>query len=263
MTAIEKTTQTFELAQREARALAASSLVPDAYRDDVPNCLIAMEYATRIGASVLAVMQNLHVIKGKPSFSSSFLIGTVNASGEFTKLRFRMQGEENSDSWGCRAYAADKETGEECPGALVTIAMAKAEGWFSKAGSKWKTIPELMLQYRSAAFWTRVYCPELSLGIHTTDEMQDVVDAGPARVVSKTLNALTEELKEEETKPEEDDENPQVPQEYALNMAVMEFAKKIWGEKYKDKLESFVAATGTTGDDDKLLAMLEIEAGQK
>lgn len=164
----------FEAGQRMAKALASSSLVPKEYQGNVPNVLIAMEAASRIGASVFAVMQNLDVIHGRPSWRATFLIATVNACGRFSPLRFRFQGTEGTDSWGCRCVARDRETGEECVGTLITLALAKSEGWTSKNGSKWKTMPEQMLCYRAAAFWTRVYAPELSLGMQTAEEVADV-----------------------------------------------------------------------------------------
>jgi hypothetical protein len=168
--------EAFAVAQRVGQALASSSIVPKDYQGNVANVMVAMEYAHRIGASVLAVMQNLDVIHGRPSLRATFLIATVNASGRFTPLRFRWQGEEGADSWGCRAVATDRESGEECIGPLITIELAKGEGWVNKSGSKWKTLPELMLMYRSAAFWTRVYAPEISLGLHTTDELEDAAN---------------------------------------------------------------------------------------
>lgn len=165
----------FNTAQRIANALSKSTVVPKEYQNNLPNVLVAMEYANRIGASVLAVMQNLDVVQGRPALRATFVIGTVNASGRFTPIRFRFQGEEGTDSWGCRAVAKDRESGEECVGPLITISLAKSEGWHGKNGSKWKTIPELMLMYRSASWWSRVYCPELSLGLHTTDELEELV----------------------------------------------------------------------------------------
>lgn len=156
---------------RQAQALAESDLVPQAYRGNVANVMVAAELAQRIGASVMAVMQNLHVIQGKPSFSSSFLIACVNSCGRFSPLKFRFEGD--GDNYGCRAVAVELKTGEECVGPLVTRAMAKAEGWSTKTGSKWKTMEELMFSYRAAAFWTRLYAPELTLGMHTTDEVED------------------------------------------------------------------------------------------
>jgi hypothetical protein len=164
----------FIAAQRMAKGLMASSLAPQAYRENLSNVLIAMELASRIGCSVLMVMQNLAVIQGRPSWSSSFLIASVNASGRFTPLRFRWEGEPGTDTWGCRAVARDRANDEECVGSLITLAMAKAEGWHGKSGSKWKTMPEQMFMYRSAAFWTRVYCPEIAMGIRPVDELEDM-----------------------------------------------------------------------------------------
>lgn len=196
-------TEGWELAQRQAKGWSASDLVPKAYQDNVPNCLIAMEIADRIGASVMGVMQHLYVVHGKPAFEATFLIATVNASNRFSPLRYRMQGEEGKPSWGCRAYAMDKDSGEECLGPLVTMEMADKEGWVKKAGSKWQTMPELMLHYRAAAFWTRVFSPELSMGIHTSDEMQDTQPIyADAKVIGghelSPMDSLKDRLKTDE-----------------------------------------------------------------
>ena len=165
----------FVSVQRMAKALASSTLVPDSYRGEanLGNCIIALELSQRIGASVMAVMQSMVPIHGKPTWSAAFLIATVNSCGRFSPMRFRWVGKEGTDDWGCRAYAVEREGNLELVGALVTIAMAKAEGWYSKNGSKWKTMPEQMLQYRAAAFWTRAYAPEIALGMHTSEEIHD------------------------------------------------------------------------------------------
>ena len=165
----------FVSVQRMAKALASSTLVPDSYRGEanLGNCIIALELSQRIGASVMAVMQSMVPIHGKPTWSASFLIATVNSCGRFSPMRFRWVGKEGADDWGCRAYAVEREGNLELVGALVTIAMAKAEGWYGKSGSKWKTMPEQMLQYRAAAFWCRAYAPEIALGMHTSEEVND------------------------------------------------------------------------------------------
>lgn len=163
-------------AQRIATALSNSSLVPKEYQGNMPNVLIAMEIAGRVKASVFSVMQSLDIIHGRPSWRAQFLIATVNSSGRFTPLRYRFQGAHGSKEWGCRAVACDVKSGEELIGPLVTIQLAHDEGWATKTGSKWKTgLAELMLMYRSAGFWTRVYAPELSLGMQTAEELHDVL----------------------------------------------------------------------------------------
>ena len=165
----------FVSVQRMAKALASSTLVPDVYRGEanLGNCIIALELSQRIGASVMAVMQSMVPIHGKPTWSASFLIATVNSCGRFSPMRFRWVGKEGTDEWGCRAFAVERDSNLELVGALVTIAMAKVEGWYGKSGSKWKTMPEQMLQYRAGAFWCRTYAPEIALGMHTSEEVQD------------------------------------------------------------------------------------------
>lgn len=181
------TSGAFALGQRKARALAESTMVPEQYRGNIPNCLIALELSSRIGVSVFAVMQNIDIIHGRPGWRATFLIATVNASGRFTPLRFRWEGEKGTASYGCRAVANDRESGEELIGTVITWTMVNAEGWADKKGSKWKTMPEQMFCYRAAAFWARLYAPELSLGMHTADEQADL---GP--VIIETQRTVTQ-----------------------------------------------------------------------
>ena len=174
-----------------AKALASSTLVPDAYRGEanLGNCIIALELSQRIGASVMAVMQSMVPIHGKPTWSASFLIATVNSCGRFSPMRFRWVGKEGTDEWGCRAFAVERDSNLELVGALVNINMAKVEGWYGKSGSKWKTMPEQMLQYRAGAFWCRTYAPEIALGMHTSEEVQDTPAA--QQVVQSTVMDVT------------------------------------------------------------------------
>ena len=183
----------FELAQRQAKAIAASSLVPDTYKSNVPNTLIAMEVANRIGASVLAVMQHLYIVHNRPAFDATFLIGCVASSGKYSPLRYQWEGTPGKDDWGCRAIATDLRSGEVCPGPMVTFGMARKEGWVDKKGSKWQTMPELMLHYRAASWWVRVYAPELSLGMQTVEEIRDVV---PQAATTVTLDSVVEQMKQ-------------------------------------------------------------------
>lgn len=162
----------FDNAQRMAKALCSSDIVPKAYQGNIPNTLVALEMAHRIGISPIFVMQNLDIIQGKPSWRSSFIISALNSSGRFTPLRFKTEGE--GDNYGCTAYATDIETGEVVEGVKVDWKMVNAEGWINKNGSKWKTMPELMFRYRSASFFGRLYAPDILTGMHTSDEMKDV-----------------------------------------------------------------------------------------
>jgi hypothetical protein len=163
--------ENFQLAQRIAKVFAESDMVPNQYKGNIGNCIIALEMANRIGSSPLMVMQNLYVIQGKPSWSSTFLIATLNACGRFSPLRYE---EDEQDGGRTRAFAIDKTTGETLYGAWVSMDMAKSEGWTTKGGSKWKSMPELMRRYRAASFFTRQFAPEVSMGLQTYEEVIDV-----------------------------------------------------------------------------------------
>jgi len=178
--------ESYALAKKVGTMYSESTIVPEAYRKNIANCMIAVEIANRVGMPVIMVMQNLHVVMGRPSWSSPFLIAMTNNSRRFTPLRFEWIGEEGKDSFGCQCYAKDKESGEVLTGSPVTIAMAKGEGWYSKNGSKWPTMPKQMLMYRSAAFFVRIYAPDLSVGLRTVEEEGDIID-----VESRPLNRVT------------------------------------------------------------------------
>lgn len=168
--------ESYALAKRVGTMYSESTIVPEAYRKNIANCMIANDIANRLGMPAIMVMQNLHIVMGRPSWSSPFLIAMTNNSRRFTPLRFKFVGEEGKDSFGCECYATDKESGEVLVGSPVTIGMAKAEGWYTKNGSKWPTMPKQMLMYRSAAFFVRIYAPDLSCGLHTVEEESDIID---------------------------------------------------------------------------------------
>ena len=173
------TLQGFELAQRAAKALSSSTLVPKEYQGNLPNCIVALNMAQRLNADPLMVMQNLVLVHGRPTWSAQFLIATANSCGRFSALRFEFKGKEGSDDWACRAWAIEKETQERLDGTWISIGMTKKEGWYQKNGSKWQTMPQQMLMYRAGAWWVRAYAPELSMGLTTAEEARDIIDITP------------------------------------------------------------------------------------
>lgn len=222
----------FETMQRVCKMFASSDLVPDIYRATMKpfpanadentvnriqsenqtaltkamaNCMIAVDYAMRVGASPLMVMQNVAIIYGRPAPSSKFLIATVNSCGKFEPMQFRFKElgalgmvEYTDYVWNdhsrrkepvqrqfdgrnvmnieCVAYTFKKGSKEVLESSPVTVRLAVEERWYTKDGSKWPTMPRLMLMYRAASMWTNTYAPELSMGMRTKEEIQDIVD---------------------------------------------------------------------------------------
>lgn len=225
LTPIGQQVKQFETQQRMAQMYSMSTIVPDTYRGNLGNCVIAIDMAMRMNANPLMIMQNLYIVHGNPSFSSKFLIATINASGRYSPLRYEWRGKEGSEERACRvcAYEAwDREHKEPLYGDWVSIKMAKAEGWYEKSGSKWKSMPDQMLRYRAAAFWQRVYCPEISMGLMTAEEYEDIDDQtglnyqqeirenANGNPVSIDLTSGTQEAPASQAKPEPKPE-PQKP----------------------------------------------------
>lgn len=153
-----------------AKTISSSDLVPQAYRNKSANCLIALDIARQVKSSPLIVMQNLHIIQGKPSWSSTYIAAAVRTKFKYLKVLTTGEGMER----GCQVIAYDDKGGVIAEGVRVTMQMAKAEGWIDKNGSKWKTMPDLMLQYRANAFFGRIYCPEVLIGLQSEFEIYDV-----------------------------------------------------------------------------------------
>ncbi|MCP9831426.1 recombinase RecT [Synechococcus sp. HJ21-Hayes] len=190
----------FDAAQRMAKALCSSTLVPKEYQGQqgLANSLIALEIAGRMRLSPLVVMQNMTPIHGRPTWSSKFLIATVNASGRFSPLRFVFDAKEQPSS--CYAVATDKATGEVLEGETITLELARKEGWWSRKDrqgnetSKWQTMTGQMLRYRAAVWWSNVYCPEIALGLITQEEALDIEavtvrEAGRASITGAEIQA--------------------------------------------------------------------------
>ncbi len=231
--------EAFELSQRIAKMLSQSTLVPEQYRATVKvkdgkdnygnwlyreepnpnglsNCIIALNMANRMGADPLAVMQNLYLIEGRPSWSSQFVMAAINSCGRFSALRFEIEdlGEKEVEytetvwqnrqkqtvhkkmtiqNMSCVAFAIERETGERIESSKITMEMAVKEGWYQKNGSKWQTMPEQMLRYRAASFFGRVYAPELLMGLRTQEEELDAIidiTPEPESVATKTLEDI-------------------------------------------------------------------------
>lgn len=224
--------QSFELMQRAAKLLSSSTLVPVAYRaydekkgnnpNAIANCVVALNMAQRMGADPLMVMQNLYIVEGRPSWSSQWIIAAINGCGRFSPLRFDLKDlgakevEYEVTKWvdrqrvtsrhkatvqnlECVAWAIEKETGARIDSPKVSIEMAVKEGWYGKSGSKWQTMPEVMLRYRTASFFGKLYAPELLMGLQSTEEVYDIIDMNPdgsvASVTTETMRSTAREVR--------------------------------------------------------------------
>ena len=199
----EKQLTNYEVSMYNARGLQAmmslaenlskATIIPETFQGKPANILIALNMAQRMGADPLMVMQNMYIVYGNPSWSSKFLISCFNTCGRFSSIKYEFFGTPGSDDYGCRAWATEYATGERVQGIDVTIKMAKDEGWYGKKGSKWQTMPQLMLQYRAATFLIRTVAPEISMGLQTAEELEDTHEMKQAQGFVAQAAALKNE----------------------------------------------------------------------
>jgi hypothetical protein len=179
-------TKALAMINRLAERYANSSMVPDTYKGKPDNCFVALELASRMDVSPVLVMQNLYIVQGKPSWAGQACKALIDGSGKFRDSEYVMTGNRADNTWGCFLQATNTRTGKVVRGTEITLKMANDEGWSTKSGSKWKTMPEQMLKYRAAAFFARTECPEVLMGFQTADETEDVYGTTPP-VETKTI----------------------------------------------------------------------------
>ena len=208
-----------EALQRMAKTFAYSPITPDTFRvpymdsmgkakgcsseqEAIGSCSIALDMAIRMAANPLMVMQNLYVVHGRPAWSAKFLLATLLKSGRYNGIHYDFSGTENTDEWGCALVAIEVATGMEVRGPRITIALAKAEGWFGKSGSKWRTMPEMMLRYRAVSWFVQTYCPDIAMGLPEAEEARDIIDITPVQeeAAQEEKPAITLEQVEQKAK---------------------------------------------------------------
>ena len=183
-------TARFEHIVRIAQAFAGSTIIPEHYRGQPGNCMIATQMAVRLGVDPLMFMQKSYVVNGKPGIEAQLAIALVNSSGIFADaLDYEVAGGDNpryseKSEYRVRAFAVRRSTGKTVYGPWIDWPLVKAEGWLEKKGSKWATMPSLMFMYRAASFFARMHCPERLMGMNTNDELADL-EAARTVVVEK------------------------------------------------------------------------------
>ncbi len=191
---IYQTTESFEFAQRQAKSLCQSQLVPTQYQgqNGLSNCLVALEMSKRMNLSPLTVMQNLNVIHGKPTWSSQFITSNILGCGRFKNFDYIVTGKDDSLSVQCQAIRL--EDNKLVKGTAVSMKMAQQEGWTAK-NKKYQSMPELMLRNRAATFFGRQYIPDLLLGVQTSEE---VVDIEPINVTDTVEPEVVQQEKKDD-----------------------------------------------------------------
>lgn len=199
--------ETFKTALEVAKGLAASDMVPAAFKGKPGNVLVALDFAARAKISPLAVMRGMYLVHGNPAFEGQFVIGLAKQQRAIKDLEYKIKKNSKGEVVSCIAIATHASTGKQIS-TEITWNLVTAEGWDKdkklKTGgiqiSKWKTMREHMFKLRAGAWLVREYCPEVSMGLPTPDEVEDSTpefDVEGDVISEEELGAVGEETEEE------------------------------------------------------------------
>ena len=153
-------------AMRYSNAIADAGIVPDSFKRQPANILVAQEIAKALGESVWVTMSEMSIISGRPSFSAKFMRSRVRQAGH--KLREYFDEETGT----AKAVIIRSDDPDFEHTSRWNRAKAEQHGLWGKG--HWKKNPELMLKNRALSEVVREACYEVMGGVdHTPDELQD------------------------------------------------------------------------------------------
>lgn len=162
-----------------AAVISKSPIVPASFKGDEGGVLIALDMAQRLNLNPLAVMQNIYMVGNKPAWTGTFYAALITTSGLFRSYNYEEEetGEEvksiGRKNLRCRVVAVGVDGNKVC-GPWVDYVMAEKDGWSRRNGSKWQTMPELMIRYRAASFFVRTCCPNAAMGLREASEQAEI-----------------------------------------------------------------------------------------
>lgn len=228
--------QGFDQLYRVGKMLASSILFPEHLRKGTPeqaaaNGALVMNMAMRLNEDPLTVAQQIYFVGGKPGWSTSYLIAKANQHGVFENpIDWEIKGK--GDDLSVTAKATLSATGKEVA-FTCDMAMAKAENWVKNP--KYRTMPELMLRYRSAAALIRLYVPDIMVGVPAQIEVElggEMRDVTPREFAhAEPDERATDEPHDAEIVEEQGEAQEEAPKEAAKEEAKAEPEEKTAEEK--------------------------------
>lgn len=249
---------------RYAEALSGAGLVPDSFKRQPANVLVALDIARSMHESPWTVMSEMSVIGGRPSFSAKFIRSRVRQAGH--RLR------ETYTDGVARAVIIRADDPDFEHTAEWDEAKARQHALWDKG--HWRKNPELMLKNRALSECAREACYEVMGGVaYTPDEVMDFAQSeraehpAPAsrtrpQVARSNRDAAMQALNADNQPAELDDEQLAAYIERIENSADKDELRAIYaevkGNQHTDMLHDLIV--GRVADLDKPAGDAPVEA---
>lgn len=159
--------QSLDEAMKYSEIIAKSDIVPQDYKGNPSNILIAVQMGAELGLPPLQALQNIAVINGRPSVWGDSLIAIARAHPGCEYIT------ETFDDQTMTATCTVKRRGEPEQKRHFSKADAELANLWGKKGP-WQTTPKRMLQMRARGFALRDVFPDALRGIALAEESRDI-----------------------------------------------------------------------------------------
>lgn len=178
---------------RTAQAVSKSGLAPKGL-ESPEAVFVAMEMGLELGLPLMASLQNIAVVNGRPTLWGDSQLAVVRATGELEEFSewYEVAGKrvprnpsafDDTTAAVCRV----KRRGLEASETAFSVADAKRAGLWGKQGP-WSQYPARMLRFRARSFGLRDQFGDALRGLLSTEEAGDipveVAPTAPARTLT-------------------------------------------------------------------------------
>jgi hypothetical protein len=197
---VQNLVQMVEVAKLMSRSGPA---VPSYLRDNPGACLAIVIQATEWRLSAFAVANKSYAVENKGEIRVAYesqLIHAIVESRAPIKGRLKVEYEGEGDNRICIVSGHFKHEVE--PSVWRSETLGRRRPGLNQYGNikgspLWMTKPDLQQFYDTSRDWARVYCPDILMGIYSTDELEDSTPIGADRAKDVTpgpSNSLIERL---------------------------------------------------------------------
>lgn len=187
---------------KHAEILSQANMIPDKFKGNPANVLVAQELAQSMGESTWVTMSELYFVGNVPTFSAKYMRTRVRAAKHILRESF----DPETMTATCTIIRHDDPDFEH----TIRWDKAKAEAHGLWGKGHWKKNPELMLKNRAVSECVREACNEVMGGVdYTREEVENGnFNTGPVTATATRQDVAQQALaapapkKKQEPKPE-------------------------------------------------------------
>jgi len=155
-----------------AKYLAQSGLMPGGLQTPA-QVLVALQMGHELGLSPMIAVNNIAVINGRPSLSSSIMDAIVMNRPDYAGRSIKFEGEGETRSCTVTVQRKIGENVETFEG-YFSMRMAKDAGLLDKKGEVWKHYPDRMLKARASGYADKDGWPDALAGMISQEEAESI-----------------------------------------------------------------------------------------